>query len=379
MGIVRRVLNTNNHRLGKFCLPTIRYSMKKKLFATIALTLSALTLAACNPANQTLTFLSNWQKAVLMEAATASEPEELTYLVEHEESSFLHKDFYNVKYCYADGAKKAGSYTTTLEYLTSSTYRYTTELTVDVTFILANGESSVTKTDTVSTEVIFKKADQSLQPISSKKTVKAHAPRDADVTALEDVYDDKGKLTQIGTYIEYDYEFFIEYEKDLSGGKLTKTDNSKHHTLGLKDDKKEINFSIEDKKYTYLDNEQYLFALRGISSEKLASASKTVSMYNASLMTMETVSTTPSVSNKTNFTLQLNGEASKDYEIEYVPLTVKTSNKNVNLSQTLWYAKTTNSDNNTFRNVLLKMSVPMHFGLGTLVYKLQSANFSREN
>ena len=147
----------------------------------------------------------------------------------------------------------------------------------------------------------------------------------------------------------------------------------------MKDDKKEVTFSIEDKKYTYLDNEQYLFALRGISSEKLASASKTVSMYNASLMTMETAATTPSNAAKESFTLQLNGEASKDYEIEYVPLTVKTSNKNVNLSQTLWYAKTTDGNDNTFRNVLLKMSVPMHFGLGTLVYKLQSAKFCKEN
>ena len=341
--------------------------MKKKLLATIALTLSALTLAACNPANQALTFSANWEKTILSEAATAT-AEELTYIVEHEESSFLHKDFYNVKYCYADGAKKAGVYTTKLEYLSENTYLYTTNLTVDVTFILANGES-VTKTDTVETVAKFKKADASLQPISSRKTVKAHAPRDGE----------EEQITQLGAYIEYDYEFAITYNEDLSGGKLTKTDNSEYHTLGLKDDKKEVTFSIEDKKYTYLDNEQYLFALRGVSSEKLASASKTVSMYNASLMTMETVATTPSTAAKGSFTLQLNGEASKDYEIEYVPLTVKTSNKNVNLSQTLWYAKSTDSNDNTFRNVLLKMSVPMHFGLGTLVYKLQSAKFCKEN
>ena len=225
--------------------------MKKKLFTAIALTLSALTLVACGSANQTLTFSPNWEKTIISEAATATE-EELTYLVEHEEKTFLHKDFYNVKYCYADGAKKAGVYTTKLEYLTNSTYRYTTSLTLDVTFILASGES-VTKTDTVASEVIFKKADASLQPITSKKTVKAHAPRDEDVTALENVYDEEGKLTQVGAYVEYDYEFFIEYADDLSGGKLTKTDNSKYHTLGLKDDKKEIPFSIDDEKYTYLD------------------------------------------------------------------------------------------------------------------------------
>ena len=347
--------------------------MKKKLFATIALTLSTLTLAACGPNNQTLIFSPNWEETIIGEAETAS-VEELTYLVEHEESSFIQKDFYNVKY----GKEKAGVYTTTLEYLTGGGYLYKTTLTIDVTFILASGES-VTKTDTVETEAKFKKAYNSLQPIYSKKVVHAHAPRDSEVTALENKYDEEGKITQVGAFIEYDYEFFIEYDNDLSGGKLTKTDHSQYHTLGLKDDKKEILFSIDDEKYTYLDNEQYLFALRGISSEQLASASKTVSMYNASLMAMETVATTPSSAAKTKFTFQLNGGQATEYEIEYVPLTIKSSNKNAGLSQTLWYAKTTGNNSNQFRNVLLKMSVPMHFGLGTLQYKLQSANFSSES
>ena len=350
--------------------------MKKKLFAAIALTLSTITLAACNPVNQTLIFDPNWEKAIIGEAKTAS-AEELTYLIEHETSSFLQKEFYDVKYCYADGAKKAGVYTTKLEYQTESTYLYTTSLTMDVTFILASGES-VTKTDTVKTEAKFKKANASLQPIYSKKTVHAHAPRNGEVSALENVYDAEGKLTQIGAFVEYDYEFTIAYKDDLSGGTLTRTDLSEHNTLGVKGGKQEIEFSIADTKYTYLDNEQYLFALRGISSDQLAASSKTVSMYNASLMTMETVATTPSTAAKTNFELQLNGGEKTSYEIEYLPLTVKTSNKHANLSQTLWYAKTTDINNNLFRNVLLKMSVPMYFGLGTLHYTLQQANFSTE-
>ena len=352
--------------------------MKKKLFATIALILSTLALASCTASNQTLTFSPNWEKTIITEATTAS-VEELTYLVEHEESSFLHKDYYTVQYCYAEGAKKAGVYTTKLEYLTNSTYRYTTSLTVDVTFTLTASGQSVTKTDTVTSEAIFKKADHSLQPISSKKTVKAHSPRDLEVTALETEYDAEGKITQVGAYIEYDYEFAITYNDDLSGGTLLKTDNSEHGTLYLPDNQKEINFSINDDKYTYLDNEQYLFALRGISSEQLGSASKTVNMYNASLMTMETAATTPSTAAKTTFSLQLNGGERTDYEIDYIPLTIKTSNKNAVVSQTLWYAKTTDGINNQFRNVLLKMEVPMHFGLGRLIYKLQSANFSVES
>ena len=348
--------------------------MKKKIFAAIALTLSTVTLAACNPTNQTLIFSPNWEETLIGEAKEAS-AEELTYTVSHEEGTFLHKESYNVKYCYADGAKKAGVYTTKLEYSTESTYLYTTTLTMDVTFILASGES-VTKTDTVVTEAKFKKANASLQPIYSKKTVHAHSPRDTEVNSLENVYNEEGKLTTAGAYIEYEYEFVIDYKDDLSGGTLTKTDLSEHSTLYLKDNKQVIDFTIDNDTYTYLDNEQYLFALRGSPSEYLSTSSKTVNMYNASLMTMEQVSTTPSSTAKTSFELQIDGAEKASYEIDYVSLTIKTNNKNADLSQTLWYAKTTGNNNNQFRNVLLKMSVPMHFGLGTLEYTLQQANFS---
>jgi hypothetical protein len=351
--------------------------MKKKFLAAIALTLSTLTLAACNPTNQTLTFYANWEKTVISEANNASE-ETLTYYITHEASSFLQKDYYDVKYCYAEGKEKPGVYTTTLKYDTTGTYLYQTSLTIDVTFILANGDS-VTKTDTVVTEARFKKATSSFQPIYSKKTVHAHAPRNGEVTALENVYDAEGKLTQVGAFVEYDYEFAITYNDNLTGGKLTKTDLSEHNTLGLKDGKQEIEFSIADTEYTYLDNEQYLFALRAISSDQLSAASKTVSMYNASLMTMETVATTPSTTAKSTFQFQLNGGEKTSYEIEYVELQSKTSNKHAILSQTLCYAKTTDMHDNRFRNVLLKMSAPMYFGLGTLHYTLASANFSTES
>jgi ribonuclease BN (tRNA processing enzyme) len=74
----------------------------------------------------------------------------------------------------------------------------------------------------------------------------------------------------------------------------------------------------------------------------------------------------------------LHGGEKTSYEIEYVELQSTTSNKHAIPSQTLCYAKTTDMHDNRFRNVLLKMSTPMYFGLGTLHYTLASANFSTE-
>ncbi len=350
--------------------------MKKKFFAALALALCASTITACAAPNQTVTFAPNWESNIISEANTAT-TEELSYEVKFEGQSFLNKEYYTVEYCGKDNSKP-GTYTTKLEYLADNTYRYSTSLTIDVTFTLASG-ASATKTDRITTQTTFKKADSSLQPISSLKSVHAHSPNDYAALVLENVYNDEGVLTEKGAFTEYQYEFKIEYKDDLSGGVLTKTDLSTHKTLLLPKDEptKTVPFSITDKKYTYLDNEQYLFALRGISSEQLASA-KTVSMFNASLEAMETVATTPSSAAKTSFDLILNGGEKKGYEIEYIPLTIKTNNKDADLAQTLWYAKTTNSNDNLYRNVLLKMTVPMSYGLGSLIYTLHSANFAKE-
>ena len=340
--------------------------MKKKLIAATALALSTVTLAACGATNEKLTLSPNWEIGIISEATTAT-AEELTYSVTFKESSFLQKDYYTVEYCGKENAAP-GVYTTKLEYLSDNTYRYTTSLTMQVTFTLADGQTE-TKTDSVQTTAIFKKADKSLQPISSKKTVLCYSPNNVAATALDKAY------------TEYHYEFSIEYADDLSGGTLTKTDLSEARTLLEKenypDGKDYKSFSIDNKKYTYLDNEQLLCALRAIPNSSIAS-SKTVNVYNASLMTVETVTTTPSTAAKTKFNFALNGEASSEHEIEYTPLTIKTGNKDSLLSHTLWYAKTTDANNNKYRNVLLKMSVPLHFGMGTLTYELTAATFSAE-
>ena len=337
-----------------------RYKMKKKLFAALALALSTVALASCGASNQKLIFNANWQQQTLKELSDAT-AEELTYEVKFDKATFMQREYFTVEYCGTNNSNP-GTYTTKLEYLPeSSTYRYSMELTIDVTFTLANGQSE-TQTDTVSSVAIFKKADQSLSPISSRKTVLCHSPNNVSAEKLEH------------TYTEYNYAFDIEYTYDgntLTGGTVTKTDYI--GTL-LKTSPVTNDFGVDMKKYTYLDNEQLLFALRGVSA---MSGEKTVNTYNASLNAVEEMSITPSSDVKTDFTFSLDGGEASTKEIKYIPVALKSNNKNNQLTQTLWYAKTLESNNNVYRNVLLKMSVPMHYGLGTLTYTLKDAKFSK--
>lgn len=339
--------------------------MKKKTLAAFALALTTVALGSCASA-QKLNFDPNWQLGILSEATTAA-AEELTYSVTFKGNSFTQKEYFTVEYC-GDSNSTPGSYATKLEYLTDDTYSYTTTLTMPVKFTLKDGQFEE-KTDTIQTQAVFKKADESLQPIYSVKTVKCFAPNNVAATELQKAY------------TAYDYEFRIDYNADLTGGTLTKTDFSTERTLLNKDSypegKSTHSFGIDGAKYSYLDNEQLLFALRGLPSAKISSA-QTINVYNASLMKVETVSTTPSTSVKTNFSFALNGASKAEHEIEYVPLTIKTGNKEAQISHELWYAKMTDANNNRYRNVLLKMVVPIHYGLGEFTYSLASAVFSAE-
>ncbi len=341
--------------------------MKKKTITALALALCATTLAACGSVNQKLSFNANWQQQILNESQTAA-TEELTYEVKFDKASFLQKDYFTVEYCGKDNSTP-GTYTTKLEYLPENggTYRYSTELKLDVKFTLADGQFRVLQ-DTITTEAIFKKADKDLQPISSTKNVVCHSPNNHSAIALDN------------TYTRYAYQFQIDYSYDgdkLSGGKLTQTDhegtllNKQKYPDGVKTQ----SFGIDLKKYSYLDNEQILFAIRGLPSSTL-SGEKKVNSYNASTGAIELNSITSSSSVKTDFQFSLDGGATESREVEYIPVTMKSGNKNNQITQTLWYAKSGEANNNVYRNVLLKMSVSMHFGLGTLTYSLKDAKFS---
>ena len=133
----------------------------------------------------------------------------------------------------------------------------------------------------------------------------------------------------------------------------------------------ERTFTVEDK-YTYLDNEQLLFALRGISQ---STATASVSVYAPFSAVVQNVSLTYSTLQKeTEFSFKKGGEEIKQV-INYYPVSMKINTKLPGATQTAWIAETTNTHSNMFRNVMLQLETPLSYNLGSLIYKLKSANF----
>ncbi len=340
--------------------------MKKKILATIALTLSAITLTACGATSKP-SFTPNWQSNSLSKEFKQS-TETLVYDVTFEKSDFLQSEYFSVQYC--TNGEASNSYTTTLECLDDGTYKYSTDLSVNLTYTMANDATqTATFTDSVKTEVVFHQVGKYMQPVYSKKTAHCYSPTKAAATELKYAYS------------EYNYEFLIEYNADITAGTLTRKDFSENPRTLLSvqrypDGVATHNFEIDQKKLLCLDNEQLLFALRGLSNKEIASG-KSFNVYNASMLTMEKVTTTPGSEAKTAFTLSINGAEPKSYQISYTPLTMKINGRNATLSQELWYAQTTSSTINEYRNVLLKMVTPMHSNIGSLTYTLRSATFGQ--
>ena len=86
-------------------------------------------------------------------------------------------------------------------------------------------------------------------------------------------------------------------------------------------------------------------------------------------------STTGPTSLKESVDFTMDGTAVKT-EIDAVQVPIIYQSTPSGQQQDLVYAATTDTNNNTYRNVLLRMEVPVLQSLGTLVYRLKEAAFT---
>ncbi len=321
----------------------------KKLLSLIAGLASVTLLASCTNVNSRVIFSDNWNTDTTH--STPSVNETLKYKVSFEKSSGLDAVNYGLNY-------SNGTYTATLTPLPDkSGYEYTTSLAIDVTYTL--GETSETFTDEMNSTVIFKSSGSSLQPISSEKTMVCHSPANVD-----------GASKIEACYLKYEYKIETNYENDLSKGKTVIT-----NLAATENNTTTREFEIEDDKYTYLDNEQLLLALRGVSpSLNSAPTFLVYAPFTAAVQSIKTsFSTTTS---KTSFTFQQNGN-SVTKELSYREVSVSIDSKTPGATQTVWIAdKATNPLENENRNVILKMETPISYNLGTLIYELTEETYS---
>lgn len=322
--------------------------MKKRQLTTAicALLGSAFLLSSCSGGSST-SFSSNWCANTAINTVVEGTSETLTYDVALDPDS-AGNDAYSVHY-------SNGTYTTSLSAEQKNgelLYRYHTELNISVQYLF-DGQYSEIKADKVITTVYFMSTKVGLQPVSSSKEVESRSPAVLTPTSLETCYTD------------YHFTVETEYQDNCTKGTCVYTDLTKEEAAETSSD-----FSIGDD-YSYIDNEQLLFAVRCMS----LSSSQQIQSYNASINGVQTVRISASDSESDEFEFAINGTNSKR-AIEYYPASVVISASNPGATQTAWIAKTTSATNNVNRNVMLRLQTPISYNLGTLVYTLKSANFT---
>ena len=227
----------------------------------------------------------------------------------------------------------------------------------DITAVYTfNGETKECA-DVVTSTVKFYAAEYGLQPISSEKDVNASSPTAAAATTLEDCYE------------QFHYSTKVTYNEDCTSGTTTVT---QHLTTG-ETKAKDSSFEIDQGKFSFLDNEQTLFALRGMRN---STTSAKVNVYNPFVLSVQKVAVTVNSDVSESFSFYKNGSAEKEsFTITYRPVQFVLDEKNPGATQTAWIAKTIDASKNTHRNVMLQLETPLSYGLGTLVYKLNSVSY----
>lgn len=337
--------------------------MKKIRLAGLML-LAPLTLLCACSGGVPLSFAANWNRNTA-DSSVSNTREELVYEVTFTPSE-TPAGTLTAEY-------DEGTYTTLLENknLTLSDgssqegYIYTTKLTISGRFRLGS-EVSETFTDTVTSTVSFLSASQRLKPVKSEKEVVSTSPVASSPSSLENAF------------TTYHYTYDVSYDAGLTTATAVYTDLTEYKT----EEGETVRRDSETREYditgdtTYLDNEQILFALRGLNLSSAAATFRTINQVMGIVAEVSTsANSTAASSVKENVDFTMNGEAVKqEIDAVEVPLTYLTTPSGQ--SQTLVYAATTDTNSNTYRNVLLRMEVPVLQSLGTLVYTLKEATFA---
>ena len=328
----------------------------KKIRLAGRLRLAPLTLLSACSGGTPLSFTANWYRNTALGGSVNDTLEELTYEVsftpaENDSSFSVEYDtgtyttrLINANIALSDGSTKEG-------------YIYTTELTISGRYRLGS-EVSEDFSDRVSSSVSFLPVTDGLKPVKSEKEVLSTSP----IVSLPETLE--------GAIETYHYTYAVSYDAALTTATAVYTD------LNAETPAPETREYAIDGTTTYLDNEQILFALRGLNLSSAAATFRTINQVMGIVAEVSTSANSSAASSvKENVDFTMNGEAVKqEIDAVEVPLTYLTTPSGQ--SQTLVYAATTDANSNTYRNVLLRMEVPVLQSLGTLVYTLKEATFA---
>lgn len=253
-------------------------------------------------------------------------------------------------------------------------YYYKTEFSIDVTYAVGSVEEPPVKDSTV-TECYFLSAGQKLRPLYSKQVIKSTSPNNNTVYKSIDVV----------------YESF--YKFDGSEVKTFTTDNKSK----AENKTTEKTVHLSGAANTLFDEASFNIAVRAANLSAGANLSQAVSLYSAAdgignftLKGMDSPLTfdKDAEQNKTKLdelkgkltdaglfipetTVPAEGGEPVEKPLSAVAVGVTYNGELEGVSQTYWFAAVENPYNNTGRATMLKLSIPLPFGLGKLDFNLK--------
>lgn len=311
-----------------------------------------------------------WQNQ--MEVATYSvsfkEGENSSYTVSYNDGGVYTTQFYMTTFDWAtdtiDGYKTEESET---EYV----YVYETSLTISGTYTMKSGGATKDFSDELVTKSYFRTAGKNLKPVYSYQKVKNTTPAELTVGSIG------------SSYVEIDEVYETFYNKKCSQATVIRTKANGEPTT------KKIGLSSD---YSNFDNSQLRAAVRAFTLSGGSSRTfRVVTPQNSNLQSVTAKITKPAeldpdkdktiidaLDNAPDYYIFFNGEVAdkkedekdRTYRYSSVSLSINASLKGA--SSTMWYSTVENNDLNGTRCVLLKISTPLSFGLGTLTYTLNS-------
>ncbi|MDE7159199.1 MAG: hypothetical protein K2N74_06485, partial [Clostridiales bacterium] len=316
-------------------------------------------LCACAGGTPELSIESNWYNQTGERHVISPTNETLVYDISFVPSEDAEGAQYTMSY-------ENGTFTTTLknENITlgdgtvAMGYHFTTNTEIDVKFTL-NSVTSDALHDTMETHALFLDTDKGLKPVKSWQTVHSHTPNGMPSASFASLRD---------SYKQYDYTLTTEYNTELTEAKM------KLDYLDTEEDNNNEPTSVSIKgSGSYFDNEQILFALRGLDITS-ALTFRTVNPNSRQKVSVSLYDAPEPVRETCTFTM--NGEEKKEVTIEAYEFSLMYSQKYSGQSKKFVYAKKTSPTNNVYRNLPLRMESPVLHSHGTLIYKLKSADLA---
>lgn len=286
-----------------------------------------------------------------------------SYSAEYTDGRF-ETEFFAQSYSWADNYAYPAERTEIL-------YCYKTSLEIKVQFTLKKtGEKTEAFTDSVTSVAYFRAAGKNLQPVYSMQKILSRSPADLKADKLEDTYQAVNVI----------YESFYSYDcsevttltiENPSEGYDRDGQPSKKHT------------GLDKLKYSLFDNSSLYIAVRSMklstglsqSFSLFSPAAGGASEYAAS---GADISLGEAELNAFTAELEKNKLFTPDPEKENDKLSTVAIRLNyiggslTGTTQTAWFAAITDADKNIGRATMLKLNVPLSFGLGALEYNLKS-------